>query len=202
MQSFLYSLYVQYLQTELKELRLTSYLNALEYLRSTSRGTDLYLNRDSGRACIWGWILTRGRGTNSERVPGVSLGTEAVDVMQGDLAERVRSAESVAGVCAPLPNAGLITGALAVHEALGPTVWWRSYELRQTAAGSFVIWQHLALGIRSAGRGVARILAGLVVDGCSRRNRRVNRAQSERWIGLLQGYLLMGKQLTNGSPEY
>lgn len=96
-----------------------------------------------------GLFLTLGHGTNSVRVPGVSLGTHATDVMQGNLAERVRAAESGAGICTLLFNASPISGTFAVHEAFRSTVGRRADKLGQTGAGGFIIWRHGALGVRS-----------------------------------------------------
>lgn len=95
-----------------------------------------------------GMVLTRDRGTNCDRVSGISLRTDAMDVMQGNLAEGIGTAESYARIGTLLFNTGLIAWALAVYEAFGSTVGRRSYELGHTGAGRFIV-DYGALGVWS-----------------------------------------------------
>lgn len=113
---------------------------------------------------LWhGIFLTVGHGTNCERVSGVSLGTHATDVMQGNLAESISAAQSCTGIGTSLPNAGLIAGTLAVHETFGSTGGRRAYELGHTGTGGFIVWRHCALGVWSTRWGFAWVLAGFHV---------------------------------------
>lgn len=112
---------------------------------------------------ITGLFLTLGHGTNSERVSGVSLGTHTTDVMQGNLAESVRAAESCTRIGTLLSNASLIAGTFTVHETFWPTIGRSAYKFRHTGTGGFIIWWHCALGVWSTRRGFAWVLARFFV---------------------------------------